>query len=751
MLKRAADGVSTRLGVIGSNSAWLLLADGVNRASNFVLFLLLARCLGVGGYGRFWFAMGYAAMFGPLAAFGLNTLITREVAQGKDQLHGWLARAFGLQLVLASLVVVGMGLSLALWEKPQDDKAVALLFGLYVAVLTVNQFMQAIFRGYERMDLEAAARVAQTCALFTMVLVAALSGANLVALGFAYVAAAIFGFSVTRRLLSRVADIEIALEPARWLELGRSAWPFALAIIASQVCVGVDKVFLSAMRGDTEVGMYSAAATLIGSLNMLSAAIGGAALPTFSSMRGKLGLLRRGLAAVIGYTLLGSIVLSVVLAILAEPLISLLYGVAFLPSVSAFRVMLIGFIIVSANNVIAAALNSIGGEKRVAIVALLGAATALALNPVLIAALGFNGAGVAFVLSVLVSLLAGLFYTWDILATSAPSHGLIGVEVEPVHCDLCGEEARQLLFSATSFHLRFRIMRCVRCGLVYTDPRCRADLYQESYFTGEDNALPGRDFRHPRDLRNSEVRFNQLLALVEKLRPGRRGRLLDVGCAIGTLPYLARQRGWDAAAVEPSLYAASYARDVYGIDTFAGQLREAGFSPATFDVITMVHVLEHIERPCEFLEQEVLPILKDNGLLVIEVPNFGSLQAKLLKEKNFDLRPEQHLYHFTQETMIRTLEKGGFRVVKTMTLPAPFTIQSFLSSVGIEARFLHQSRDDGQVGMGAEHLVARACKMLAAAVLWLLSRPVTLAMTVTRLQPRLIVLAEPRERGRGRV
>jgi SAM-dependent methyltransferase len=134
---------------------------------------------------------------------------------------------------------------------------------------------------------------------------------------------------------------------------------------------------------------------------------------------------------------------------------------------------------------------------------------------------------------------------------------------------------------------------------------------------------------------------------------------LDVGANDGFFLHLARQSGWDVQGVEIAESAAAYAREVFDLDVFVGQLTEANFPDQAFDVVTFWHVLEHVHDPLGHL-QETYRILKPGGLLIVEVPNISSWQARLFGARWRALDTPRHLYHFSPDSLKAMLQKAGF-------------------------------------------------------------------------------------------
>ena len=213
-------------------------------------------------------------------------------------------------------------------------------------------------------------------------------------------------------------------------------------------------------------------------------------------------------------------------------------------------------------------------------------------------------------------------------------------------------------FRVYSTRNRNRTVVCRGCGLFYTSPlpapeelRTRvegSDLYTE-------DQLRKVDFFR----RRAEAIFDR----VERLRPP--GRVLDVGCALGTELVVARERGWEAVGVELSESSVRVARE-RGLDVRQVPLEDAGLTGGSFDLVTLNHVLEHVPDPAPFLA-EVRRVLADGGLLVVAVPNVRAWIRYLRGEGYAWTFQDDHFLHFSTETLPRLLRRHGFRVLEAET------------------------------------------------------------------------------------
>jgi SAM-dependent methyltransferase len=146
----------------------------------------------------------------------------------------------------------------------------------------------------------------------------------------------------------------------------------------------------------------------------------------------------------------------------------------------------------------------------------------------------------------------------------------------------------------------------------------------------------------------------RVVEVVEPLAAYRARRLLDVGCAAGFLLDEARRRGWEVRGVELSRDLGEFARSHFGLDVFLGELAEAEWAPASFDVVTVIGTIEHVLDP-RALVRECCRLLVPGGLLVVLTENLENAIARHLPRAWNGFMPPEHLYHFTPGTLSRLL------------------------------------------------------------------------------------------------
>jgi len=195
-------------------------------------------------------------------------------------------------------------------------------------------------------------------------------------------------------------------------------------------------------------------------------------------------------------------------------------------------------------------------------------------------------------------------------------------------CNLCGTGDWSMLYKFKGYN----VAQCKKCGFLFRDVRLTKEeteeLYSSKYFLIEQKDYFSQSLSM--DEKDSRVLdFSNKIKKIEELRGAEKGKILDVGCAMGMFLEIARKRGWEVFGVEISEYAGGYARKQFGLNVCCKELPEANFPDNYFDIITMWDTIDHSEHPSELLF-EVNRILKDNGLLVLATTVEDSLLYRIV-------------------------------------------------------------------------------------------------------------------------
>jgi 2-polyprenyl-3-methyl-5-hydroxy-6-metoxy-1,4-benzoquinol methylase len=247
-------------------------------------------------------------------------------------------------------------------------------------------------------------------------------------------------------------------------------------------------------------------------------------------------------------------------------------------------------------------------------------------------------------------------------------------------CPICDSDKKSLFLTCidnTVSKKTFELQECDLCGFVYTSPRPQnSDLgkfYESDEYISHSNTKKGIVSRLYQSVRNRTLR--QKLALINSRQ--KKGTLLDIGCGTGEFANVMQLDGWKVRGIEPGDSAREMAKKNYGLDV---QPEEAlrSIAPASMDMITMWHVLEHVPDLNGRI-QELKTILKQDGLLIIAVPNRNSHDAAYYGKNWAAYDVPRHLWHFRPQDIRALVGAHGFEVKEVLPMKFDSYYVSMLS------------------------------------------------------------------------
>ncbi|MHC4172469.1 MAG: class I SAM-dependent methyltransferase [Planctomycetota bacterium] len=230
-----------------------------------------------------------------------------------------------------------------------------------------------------------------------------------------------------------------------------------------------------------------------------------------------------------------------------------------------------------------------------------------------------------------------------------------------IPCNLCGYNNIEELSLKDRNGKYLRTVICKICGLIWTDPRDdRKDIkkfYSKEYRLQYKGICKPKLKRVYRDANEALRRYDFMKGIIKK-----DDVILDIGSGSGVFLYTLRKLGYDARGIEPDEGYANYAIEVLKVPVKVEFARDFRTSKA-FNIITMHHVLEHMENPYAVMHK-ARSLLKNDGFLIIEVPN-----AEDIRQAPYHRYHKAHLYTFNPENLECMGRKAGFNVYKTSVAP----------------------------------------------------------------------------------
>lgn len=236
--------------------------------------------------------------------------------------------------------------------------------------------------------------------------------------------------------------------------------------------------------------------------------------------------------------------------------------------------------------------------------------------------------------------------------------------------------ARWTLADGTSLAM----VRCAHCGVHALRPppddAVLARAYAADYYGASARKFVGPIARGVAWFQDGRARHAARL-----LPPS--GRVLDVGCGNGGFLAALGRRGFRVEGTERTADGAARVPD--GIPVHVGDLVDLDLPAASYDLVTLWHVFEHLRRPDAALAT-IRRLLRPGGTLLMAVPNAGSWQARVFRRHWFHHDPPRHLWAFDPSSLLQLLADAGFagRLLSTWsTEQNPYgVVQSTLNAAG---------------------------------------------------------------------
>ena len=347
------------------NALFLFLGEAGTRFLGFLVAAVLAKRLGVDGFGQVGFAMSVMA-YGVIASkFGLLTVGIREVARDRERAPGLVGNVLSVRLVLGFVALAAIGVFALVVRKPLQVKWLLFLFG--TCVILQSLALEWVFNGIERLEFVALGRALTNLVYLGLVLLLVRGPGDLLMVPVAFLAGtgaavAFLGASYGMRFGVPLPRIDRGL----LRRLVGSAWPIGVASVLTQFHVGYAIVGLSLIRGDHDAGLYASAHRLVFFMLMADRVFQAVFFPVVSRQMGRPERLPATTGAALRVIVALSVPVCAACFLLARPLLGFVFGDEFLPAAGILRMLVWFFPLSLLTSLAGYSLLASGRERRFA-------------------------------------------------------------------------------------------------------------------------------------------------------------------------------------------------------------------------------------------------------------------------------------------------------------------------------------------------------------------------------------------------
>jgi len=388
-------------GKIELNAIILVLTDALGRVFAMVLIIAAARILGAKDFGLLAYATALAGVCLAVSDFGFDRLTVREVSRRPSRA----SRFFGnISAVKAALYLpAGAACALLALFSSQDYARMLVVMVVFLGLAAQNHmlFGCSFCRAIEKMGLEGLVRLILSLLLLLSGLAVLLAGFGLKTLVVSRLAVSVLCLAFSIVLVRKT--IGITFERLSWRyskTLVKMSARLGIYVILGMLFNSINVIILTFLKGDLSTGYYSAAFRITSLFSVVSVGVSAAALPALSKYRQESPKdFVRSFQKSVRYLLLLSIPLCIGTFLLGGKAIDLIFGVRYLSSVPVIKALALLIIPSFLNNIVNAALISMGKERVMVTGSIVGVAVIPVLCLILIPHWSAVGAALALVIA----------------------------------------------------------------------------------------------------------------------------------------------------------------------------------------------------------------------------------------------------------------------------------------------------------------------------------------------------------------
>ncbi len=385
---------------VARNSLVQFAGRGVTMVVSLGILALLSRYLGPHEFGEYQLVIAFLLLLN-LSDLGIATISARHLSTGKHDPDEVMANVLAIRTVLAlTSTVLAVSVALLADYSPHETKAL-IVASLSFPLMLFSSTYGAVFAARLRMEYAALGNIAQSLTSLALMSAVALSGGGLVRMLIAYDAGFLVNSVVCVFFARKFVRPSFRIDPAMARLILRDAAPLGLAVMVIAVYSRIDIVLLKAFTDSESVGYYTFAYRAVDLAAPLSLMFIGSVFPLLANHHAsaereqfrRLYQRSQDVLSIVGISLLTLMIL------FARPMVDVVGGAEYAPSVTSLRILSMAFGLIWLSNLVDHSLIAVGKQGVLFWNACLGLAVNLGANGVLIPLYGREGAAASTVLT----------------------------------------------------------------------------------------------------------------------------------------------------------------------------------------------------------------------------------------------------------------------------------------------------------------------------------------------------------------
>jgi len=332
ILRESDNIIILKLREIFRNSAINTINNILNLGINFIIVVLFARYLGAEALGQYALATSLSGIVLSIANFGLQGILTREVAKNSNKAQEYLGNSLGIRLLVSLPLGVGFTCILAVAMGFQGEiLKLIFLASIFVGLSGIIGIFYGLFQAVNKFEYQFLFNLFYKIASVLGCFFLLQKGYGLISVIVLFIVLQIFtGLLVAIKIFQKICSITINVNWRFWRSFIQESLPLALSGTAEFINLKSDTVILGAIKSAVATGIYNGAYNIYLGVNALPHAFIVAFYPTFSrTYKDSKGQAFRLFKNVFFLIAIGACILAFVLAIFSNYIVTLIYGQEF--------------------------------------------------------------------------------------------------------------------------------------------------------------------------------------------------------------------------------------------------------------------------------------------------------------------------------------------------------------------------------------------------------------------------------------
>lgn len=383
------------------NTSLLILMQIVTMLLSLVFTAYLARYLGVDNFGKYSFALSFTSLFVIIVDLGFNQLTTREISRDPKLLKKYMNNIIPIKITLSLIFLITIFVLINFMKYPSDTVIIVYIFAIYTVLNSFGGLFKSVFNAFEVMEYISSISIIEKLIMVSCGVALLILKYDLVKVVAIYPIASFISIVLCSIICAKkYFKFNFEFDYKFWKVLILSSIPFGVFSIFITINYKIDTIMLSIMKGDSVVGWYNAAYTLVLALLIIPSSVITSLFPLLSrniidQKETSYVLYEKSLK----YLIIIALPIVAGTIILADKIIIWMYGENFKSSIFALQILILSIIPTFMHNVFGAIILAINKEKNAVFMWALCATANVTLNYLFIPYYGLIGASITTLIS----------------------------------------------------------------------------------------------------------------------------------------------------------------------------------------------------------------------------------------------------------------------------------------------------------------------------------------------------------------